>query len=432
MKHRVKFGFRFAVPVFTALILCGLLSGCGSNRVKEIDKITDGIDVARYQGTINWETVADQGIDFAMVRIGYRGMGDGVITEDSNARFNLQEASKYGIKLGAYFFSTAVTEEEAKEEANWVADIIDQYPITYPVAYDCERFNDTDSRQFGMDAKERTEVAMAFLKAIEKRGYEGMFYASKNDMTEDSQWQVSKIQKKYKIWVAQYPSVPYPETEASSYEGEHQMWQYTMSGTVDGIVQNVDRNVAYFGYEDTAEPISDEIPEEVGPDVEALMNFEPRNETVTAKIEAALRDLPSQGEESTVMLHLKNGEKARRIAECPSGWSKVEYQGETYYVVTSVITADLDYVAPPEYEEEVVDDGIQTRFVAVDEKVTPKIAVNLRTLPSTEHEDCKVVAKIKNGEVISRTGINEEVGWSRVVYKGQTLYCISDYLHKVQ
>lgn len=428
MKQRNK----WIVLVLAAAVFVLCFSGCGSKRVKETDDITDGIDVARYQGTIDWETVADQGIDFAMVRIGYRGMEDGEIVEDSNARFNLQEASKYGIRLGAYFFSTAITEEEAKEEANWVADIIDQYPITYPVAYDCEMYNDPDSRQFGMDSAERTKIAMAFLKAIEKRGYEGMFYASKNEMKEDAQWQVSKLQKKYKIWVSQYPETPYPGTAASSYDGEHQMWQYTMWGRVEGIDPDVDRNVAYFGYKETAKPISDEIPEEVGPDVEALYNFEPRNEIVTAKIEAALRDIPGQGEDSTVLYLLQHGEEARRIAECPSGWSKVIYQGDTYYVATNVITTDLDYVAPPEYEVELVDDGINTRFVAVDEKVTPKIAVNLRTLPSTEHEDCKVVVKIKNGEVISRTGINEEVGWSRVVYKGQTLYCVSDYLHKVK
>lgn len=427
-----RYNFRRILLAAICILLFGMLTGCGSKRTKETDEITDGIDVARYQGTIDWKTVADQGIDFAMVRIGYRGLEDGVITEDSNARYNLQEAARYGIRLGAYFFSTAITEEEAKEEANWVADIIDQYPITYPVAYDCEMYTDTDSRQYGMEIRERTDAALAFLKAIEKRGYEGMFYASKNEMTNDNQWQVSRIEKKYKIWVAQYPEMPYPGTEASSYDGEHQMWQFTMEGKVDGISQFVDRNVAYFGYEKTAEPISDEIPEEVGPDVEALYNFQPKNEIITAKIEAALRDIPGQGEDSTVLYLLQHGEEARRIAECPSGWSKVVYQGDTYYVASSVITTDLDYVAPPEYEEELVDDGIQTRFVAVDEKVTPKIAVNLRTLPSTEHEDCKVVVKIKNGEVISRTGINEEVGWSRVIYKGQTLYCVSDYLHKVQ
>ena len=106
----------------------------------ETKEVTNGIDVSRYQGTIDWEKVAGSGIDFAMIRVGYRTLSSGEIVADSNAKYNMQEAQKYGIKLGAYFFSTAISEEEAKEEANWVADYIGQYKITYPVAYNCENF----------------------------------------------------------------------------------------------------------------------------------------------------------------------------------------------------------------------------------------------------------------------------------------------------
>ena len=110
-----------------------LLSGC-SSRAKETDEITTGIDVARYQGTIDWSRVSTSSVDFAMVRLGYRSQKDGTIVEDPNARYNLQEAQKYGIKLGGYFFSTAITEQEAKEEAQWVVDLVSQYSITYPIA----------------------------------------------------------------------------------------------------------------------------------------------------------------------------------------------------------------------------------------------------------------------------------------------------------
>ena len=122
--------------VFAAVLM---LSGC-SKRAKETDEISTGIDVARYQGTIDWNRLATSRVDFAMVRLGYRSSSDGAIVEDSNARYNLQEAQKNDIMLGAYFFSTAVSEEEAVEEANWAADILDQYSITYPVAYDCEGY----------------------------------------------------------------------------------------------------------------------------------------------------------------------------------------------------------------------------------------------------------------------------------------------------
>lgn len=421
-------------PVFLPILLVAvLLCGCsafGSGRVKETKETTFGIDVARYQGTIDWEAVAASGVDFAMVRVGYRGMSDGIIKEDSNGRYNLQEAQKYGIKLGAYFFSTAITESEAVEEANWMAGILSRYSITYPVAYDCEGYNDPASRQYGLTKEERTDIALAFLKAIEKQGYEGMFYSSKNEIQDDTRWETSRIEKKYKIWVAQYPSAPYPLTPESSYTGDHHMWQYTMEGTIPGISQYVDRNVAYFGYEGINEPRSKEPPEEVGPDVEAMMDFTQVSESVTAKQETALRDAPSQGQDSNVLYLLKNGEVATRIAISSSGWSKLEFNGQIYYAVSSYLTTDMNYAAPPEYEPE-PGDGIETRFEAVNEKVTAKIEVNLRTLPSVEHEDCVVVALLKNGEVVTRTGINRDLGWSRVEFKGQTLYCVSSMLINV-
>ena len=420
MKNR-----KLLAVIFLAAVC--LMGGC-SKRAKEIETTATGIDVARYQGTIDWNRLATSSVDFAMVRLGYRSSDDGRIVEDVNARYNLQEAQKNDIMLGAYFFSTAVNEKEAMEEANWAADILDQYSITYPVAYDCEGYQETDSRQYGLTKAERTEIALAFLNQIEKRGYEGMFYSSKNEMEESAKWDMEQIEKKYKIWVAQYPNLPYPTTESSSYSGTHHMWQYTTNGVVPGISQNVDLNVAYFGYEEINEPISDIPPEEAKPDVEAMMTFKPVEETVTAKEATNLRSIPSQGEDSLVMYTLKNGEEATRIAICSSGWSKVRFNGNIYYAVSSYLTTDLSYTAAPVYEEEVEDDGVKTRFVAVNEKVTAKKEVNLRTLPSVEHPDCKIVTLLKNGTVVTRTGINEELGWSRVEYNGQTVYCVSSML----
>ena len=182
------------------------------DKIRETEEVTFGIDVAKYQGTIDWTDVASAGMDFAIVRLGYRGLVEGEITEDTNARYNLQQAEKAGLKLGAYFFSTAISKEEAIEEANWVADFLAPYPITYPVAYNCEGFGDPENRQYPLSKTERTDIALAFLKQIEKRGYEAMFYASKNEMENDAKWEVSRIEEDYKIWVAQYPENPYPET----------------------------------------------------------------------------------------------------------------------------------------------------------------------------------------------------------------------------
>ena len=419
------------LPVVFLLLAALLLTGC-TKRAKETDELTTGIDVARYQGTIDWTRVATSSVDFAMVRLGYRSYADGSIVEDPNARYNLQEAQKNNIMLGAYFFSSAVNTTEAVEEANWAADILDHYSINYPIAYDCEGFLEETSRQYDMSVKERTDVALAFLKQIEKRGYEGMFYASKNDMEKFHRWDMSRIEKHYKVWVAQYPEVGYPTTEKSSYTGPHAMWQHTTKGVVPGITQNVDLDVAYFGYAEINLPISDVPPEEAKPDVEAMMTFEQVNELVTAKEETNLRSAPSQGEDSTVLYTLKHGQEATRIAISSSGWSKLEFEGNIYYAVSNLLTTDFNYTPAPVYEEKTEDDGVTTRFVAVQEQVTAKIEANLRTLPSVDHPDCKIVTLLKNGTVVTRTGINEELGWSRLDYNGQTVYCVSSLLKVVQ
>lgn len=386
--------------------------------------VTTGIDVSVYQGTIDWEAVASAGVEFAMIRVGYRTQVNGIIVDDSNARYNLQEASKYGIKLGAYFFSSAVTKEEAVEEAQWTADFISQYPITYPVALDYEGFLDPANRHCGLTGTQRTEIALAFLKTIASRGYEPMFYGARSELTDDTHWELERIREVSKIWVAQYPAVPYPETSRSDYGGAHHMWQYTAEGAVPGISQSVDLNVAYFGYEGIRNPQNGQPPEIAEPDVEALVRFWDVNEQVTAKRETNLRDIPSQGADSKVLYTLKNGEVATRIGYSDSGWSKLKLNGQIYYAVSSYLTTDLSYTpptAPP-------DDGIQTVFRSVRENVTAKDVVNLRSLPSVTHADSKVVCQLNHGEVAVRTGINEDVGWSRVEYNGQTLYCVSSYL----
>ena len=159
------------------------------------------------------------------------------------------------------------------------------------------------------------------------------------------------------------------------------------------------------------------------------MIFSPVEETVTAKEATNLRDIPSQGADSTVMLTLQNGQTATRIGISDQGWSKLEYQGETYYAISNYLTTDLT-VKPQEVAPE--DDGIKTVFTACNEQVTPKIEVNLRALPSVTNPEATVVATIRAGEVVTRTGINTDVGWSRVEYNGQTLYCISSYVCVVE
>lgn len=401
-----------------------------SGSVAETDQVTIGIDVARYQGTIDWAQVAASGIDFAMVRVGYRADKSREICADTNAKYNMQEAQKNGIKVGAYFFSTAVSAEEAKAEADWVADYISQYQITYPVAYDCEGFDKPESAQYNLTNAQRTDIAIAFLQEIYNRGYTPMFYSSMGELSGSAKWDTERIEGTYRIWVSQYPSAPYPQTARSSYTGAHAMWQYTNRGTVAGISRPVDVNVAYFGYEGTADAQSTEAPEEVKADAEALMNFTQVSENVTAKESTNLRNIPSQGSDSTVVYTLQNGETIARTGVSDSGWSRLELNGQTVYAVSSYLTTDLNYKAPAPASQEGAGsgDGLKTKFAERSDQVTAKIEVNLRALPSVTNPDAAVVAVLHNGEYVTRTGINEEYGWSRVDYNGQTLYCISSYL----
>lgn len=403
----------------------GALLSSGS--VAETAQVTIGIDVARYQGTIDWAQVAASGIDFAMIRVGYRADASREICADTNARYNMQEAQKNGIKVGVYFFSTAATTEEAKAEAGWVADYIAQYRITYPVAYDCEGFDQPGSAQNHLSNAERTDIAIAFLQEIYNRGYTPMFYASMGELSGNAKWDTTRIEGTYKIWVSQYPAAAYPQTAKSSYTGVHAMWQYTNRGTVAGIGRPVDVNVAYFGYEGAAEAQSSETPEEAHADAEALMKFTEVNEQVTAKDSTNLRNIPSQGEDSAVMYTLKNGEIAVRTGVSDSGWSRLTYDGKTVYAVSSYLTTDLGYQVPAQ-DGAGSGDGLKTKFADRSDQVTAKIEVNLRSLPSVTNPDAAVVAVLHNGEYVTRTGINEEYGWSRVDYNGQTLYCISSYL----
>lgn len=391
----------------------------------ETEEITTGIDVSEFQGTIDWKAVADSGIDFAMIRVGYRGMKNGEIKEDACAKYNLQEASKNGLKIGAYFFSTAVTEEEAKEEAEWTKNLLSGYPVTYPVAYNCEGFQNPSSRQFELSVEERTKLADAFLKSIEEGSYTGMFYAAKNELDDNNLWNADDLSLNYRIWVAQYSDQTWPEKTKSDYTGDHVMWQYTNQGKLDGIKGAVDFNVAYFGYSQSQQAVDENGAEQVEANVEVGVNFTEVEEQVTAKDEVNLRSTMEQGSDDNIVGSMKNGETAVRTGVGNNGWSRIIYNGQTVYCVSNYLTTDLSYVTPQENESE-----FKTKFTDVSENVTAKEVTNLRNRPSVESPS-EVIAELKNGEVIVRTGVSNE-GWSRVEYNGQTLYCISSYLEVVQ
>lgn len=413
----------------------------------ETAEATLGIDVSKYQGTIDWGQVKASGVDFAMVRVGYRAKTTGILYEDPGARYNLQEANANGIQTGAYFFSSAVTQEEAREEAEWVASFIAKYKITYPVAYNCEDFQSPDSRQNGLSMEERTQIACAFLDTVAAKGYTPMFYASRNEMEGDAQWNMDTLGSRYKVWVSQYPEKPFPETPKSSYSRAHDMWQYTSKGQVAGIRGNVDVNVAYFGYSQEAEAKDKNPAQIVEANPEVGMNFTEVDETVTAKDATNLRNLPTT-EGSTVVHQLQNGETAQRTGIGANGWDRVIYNGQRLYAVHSFLTTDLS--AKGQSESAQADGGDSSQqgasgtgenaadaqtsqaggltFRAVNEAVTARDKVNLRDQPSTETG--KIVGTLSYGEAVVRTGISgsSDTGWSRLEVNGQVVYASSRLL----
>ena len=202
---------------------------------------SNGIDVSSHQGRINWAQVAASGVDFAIIRCGFRGQSVGAIYEDAYFKTNVAGATANGIKVGIYFYSTAVNENEALEEAAWVVKKISTYRITYPVVYDFEDFG--AYRCSGVGGAQATSNALTFLNFVRANGYEPMMYANKSDITT----RMSRGSFNCKFWLAHY-------TSQTDYKGSYNMWQYTSRGSVPGISGNVDMDVAYFSYGATAAP----------------------------------------------------------------------------------------------------------------------------------------------------------------------------------
>ena len=302
---------------------------------------SNGADVSKLQGRINWMKVAESGIDYVMIRVGYRSDTDGTICEDKYASYNLISAQAVGLKVGVYFYSTAVNEKEAEQEAHWVINYVAGYSITYPVVYRCEDYTSESSRMYGLSNDERTENALAFMNTISEAGYNAMLYAGKNELEGNSQWNTDDIEEQYPVWLASYNEGAYPLVSAPDYDGVCAMWTYTNKGHVGGIYEDVDMNVAYFSYDREADPFDpdDRLYDSIN-EAELGIVFKSVDETVTAKEETTLRSLPDI--KGTVEYVLYNGDTARRTALGDNGWSRLEYNGETVYAITSYLTTDLD------------------------------------------------------------------------------------------
>jgi len=189
-----------------------------------------GIDVSSHNGKIDWAKVKKDGVEFAFIRVGFRGSTEGKITEDSTFKYNIENATKNGIDVGVYFFTQATNEAEAKEEAQYVLDMIEPYKVTYPVAYDIEKL---EGRADSLDSEQYTKNTIAFLEMIKNSGYEPMVYGNLHGL-----FMMENIEQieDYSKWFAYYIYPLY-------YPYELKIWQYSSSGKVDGISGNVDLNI---------------------------------------------------------------------------------------------------------------------------------------------------------------------------------------------
>ncbi|MDE6363478.1 MAG: Ig-like domain-containing protein, partial [Lachnospiraceae bacterium] len=196
---------------------------------------TFGIDVSRHNGNIDWNAVKASGVDYVIIRCGYRGSLTGALIEDQSFRTNIKGATAAGLKVGVYVFSQAVNEVEAVKEASLAVSLVKGYNLTYPIFIDTES---SGGRADKIDRATRTAVVNAFCQTVASAGYKPGIYASKT-------WFEDKLNMgaigNYKIWLAQYSTTP-------TYKGRYDMWQYSSKGKISGISTKVDLNYSYLGY----------------------------------------------------------------------------------------------------------------------------------------------------------------------------------------
>lgn len=203
------------------------------NDIKEKYKKEDikiGIDVSLWQGDIDFKKIKDSGVEFVFIRVGYMKGTKGERVLDSKFKQNIENANKYDIPVGIYYYSYASNKEEAKQDAKWVLKQIKNYDVSLPIAFDWEDFADYNS--YNLSFYNLTSMADEFIKEVNKKGYKGLLYGSKNYL--EKIW----LSNSHDTWLAHYAS-------STNYQGKYSYWQITDTGKVDGINGTVDIDIYY-------------------------------------------------------------------------------------------------------------------------------------------------------------------------------------------
>ena len=199
-----------------------------------------GCDLSYHNKYVNWDELAASGCEFVMLRCGYRGYSQGGLAKDEKFDQYAQEAQRVGIKLGVYFFTQALDVEEAEEEAKYVLNLIEDYDISYPVAFDTEYIDDEEARTNTTEISDelRSDICRAFCEKIKENGYYPMIYASENWMR---RYLELEPLKEYDFWAPQY-------LDENDFLYDFTMWQYTDKGSIPGVKGDVDLDISMVDY----------------------------------------------------------------------------------------------------------------------------------------------------------------------------------------
>ena len=196
-----------------------------------------GVDVSEHQKNIDWSKVKDAGVEFAILRLGYRGYGKaGNIVLDKDFEQNYKNATEEGIEIGVYFFSQAVSSDEIQEEAEFVLSHLQEKNITYPVVFDLEKIKDDEARTDNLTEEDITKMTLQFCNIIKENNYNPSIYANAKTFTTKMKLELFND---YIKWYADYQEKPL-------YPYDFDIWQYTESGKVDGIEGNVDLDICFI------------------------------------------------------------------------------------------------------------------------------------------------------------------------------------------
>ncbi len=255
-KRKINLSKKSIIAIIVSLVLviigataCTVVMLHSKNKTTPVffstDKsIVNGIDVSQHNGNIDWKKVKKGKTEFAFVRVGYSGYTNGTNYPDKTYNDNLKGANKNDLPVGVYYYSQATTKKEAKKEAEYTLSLVKKYDINLPIAMDVEYAYDSNGKEDGrlfdanLTESEQTEIINEFCKVIAKAGYTPMVYA--NSYMFGTRIDTSKLNSNIMIWVADY-------NKQITYEGKYNVWQYSKTGSVDGIAsKHVDKNYWYI------------------------------------------------------------------------------------------------------------------------------------------------------------------------------------------